>query len=192
MNSLYQPLAYYHYTNNHSDNPYLVINLNNCSYGICECSPNSSELLYTDCMNISLWTMYHTLLEKYAQDIYASVEQQVDSSNQAIKKAIEENNFQQVVYHFENKDITYSDLDMILTPLKYKLKDLFEDACHHIEDPQHVNIIVLGDIYCSYIIERYCKEYFTNPPFKSDQSIIPSSYLFVILGDMLLREDFGE
>ena len=192
MNNPYQPIAYYHYTNNPSNDPYLVINLNNCSYGIYECSPNCSELLYTDCVNINLWTMYHTLLEKYTKDIYAVVQEQLKSSNQAIKKAIEENNFQQVVYRFENKDITYSELDMILTPLKYKLKDLFEDACHHIEDPQHVNIIVLGDIYCSYIIERYCKEYFTKPPFKSDQSIIPSSYLFEILGDMLLREDFGE
>ncbi|WP_299350064.1 hypothetical protein [uncultured Catenibacterium sp.] len=192
MNNPYQSLAYHEYANNYSFDPYLVLDLDHCSYGICKCGGNYCDLLYTNNMGVNLCTMYHTLLEKYAKDIYASVEQQVDSSNQAIKKAIEENNFQQVVYHFENKDITYSDLDMILTPLKYKLKDLFEDACHHIEDPQHVNIIVLGDIYCSYIIERYCKEYFTNPPFKSDQSIIPSSYLFVILGDMLLREDFGE
>lgn len=120
MNNPYQPIAYYHYTNNPSNDPYLVINLNNCSYGICECSPNSSELLYTDCMNINLWTMYHTLLEKYTKDIYTVVQQQFNSSNQAIKKAIKEKNYQQVIYHFEDQDITLYDLDSIMKPLKRK------------------------------------------------------------------------
>lgn len=65
MNNSYQSFAYYHYTNKPSNDPYPVININNCSYGICECRPDSSELLYIECRSISLWTMYRTLLEKY-------------------------------------------------------------------------------------------------------------------------------
>lgn len=192
MNNPFQPLAYYHYTNNPSNDPYLVINLNNCSYGICECSPNSCELLYTDCMNISLWTMYHTLLEKYTKDIYASVQQQFNSSNQAIKKAIEENDFQQVIYHFENQDLTLYDLDSIMKPLKLVLYSLLDDAYYYIEDPQHINIVVFGGIHFSYLIRHYLKEYFTQPPFKSNQWIITSSKSFIRLGCILLEANMKE
>lgn len=192
LNNLYQSIAYYHYTNNLSNDPYLVINLNNCSYGICECSPNSSELLYTDCMNVSLWTMYHTLLEKYTKDIYAVVQQQFNSSNQAINKAIEENDFQQVIYHFEDQDLTLYDLDSILNPLKLILYSFLDEACHHIEDPQHINIVVIGTIHASYLIRHYLKEYFTKPPFKSNQCIITSSKSFIRLGCILLEADMKE
>ena len=192
MNNPYQPIAYYHYTNNPSNDPYLVINLNNCSYGICECSPNCSELLYTDCVNINLWTMYHTLLEKYTKDIYAVVQEQLKSSNQAIKKAIEENNFQQVIYHFEDQDLTLYDLDSILNPLKLILYSFLDEACHHIEDPQHINIVVFGAIHASHLIRYYLKEYFTQPPFKSNQWIITSSKSFIRLGCILLEADMKE
>lgn len=192
MNNPYQPLAYYHYTNNPSNDPYLVINLNNCSYGICECSPNCSELLYTDCMNISLWTMYHTLLEKYTKDIYAVVQQQFSSSNQAIKKAIKEKNYQQVIYHFEDQDITLYDLDSIMKPLKLVLYTLLDDAYYYIEDPQHINIVVFGGIHFSYLIRHYLKEYFTKPPFKSNQWIITSSKSFIRLGCILLEANMKE
>lgn len=143
-------------------------------------------------MNINLWTMYHTLLEKYTKDIYAVVQEQLKSSNQAIKKAIEENNFQQVIYHFEDQDLTLYDLDSILNPLKLILYSFLDEACHHIEDPQHINIVVFGTIHASHLIRYYLKEYFTQPPFKSNQWIITSSKSFIRLGCILLEADMKE
>lgn len=192
MNNPYQPLAYYHYTNNPSNDPYLVINLDDCAYGICECRPNHSELLYTECMSIRLWTMYHMLLEKYTKDIYTIVQQQLKSSNQAINKAIEVNNFQQIIYHFEDQDITLYDLDTIMKPLKLVLYSLLDEACHHIEDPQHINIAVFGTIHVSHLIRHYLKEYFTKPPFKPNQWIMTSSHSLISLGYILLEANMKE
>ena len=80
---------------------------------------------------------------------------------------------------------------MALT-LKLVLYTLLDDAYYYIEDPQHINIVVFGGIHFSYLIRHYLKEYFTKPPFKSNQWIITSNKSFIRLGCILLEANVKE
>lgn len=203
--SKYEAAALYHYANQKSTSQksYLVIDLDDCSYGFCYCSENYKTRLCSSwtSIHVSIWdacvNAIKKLVEKsYPYDVKTEIEAQFITANSAWKNYyFSDKAVNSEVFAFSDTMITCEELEHSFHFVKEKVKELGTRIKKQVSEEEllETNILILGKAQELYSVMYYIREQLSFDPLLPDErfrnSELQDSYADIVsLGKNLLKE----
>lgn len=182
--SKYEAAALYHYVSQQAktEKKYLVFDLDDCSYGYCECSNENRTLLYHSytTFNINLWdefikTVTELAGENDSYDISAEVQAQLASVNSNFQNYyLSEREINSEAFIFPNITITCEKLEKNLYSVRTKIEELVTQIKAKVSEENliEVSIIVLGKAEKVSPIMFFLRELLSGDPILPDARFI--------------------
>lgn len=203
--SKYEAAAIYHYVNQKtkSENKYLILDLDDCSYGYCGCSDDNKTLLYHSwtSINVGLWdacvkAVKKLVDKKYPYDIDSELRTQLVIANSAFQNYyLSDRAVNSEAFSFANQVITCGDLEKELHFVQEKIEELVKRINKQLpeENLLESNIIILGKAQEFFPVMYYIRKLISFDPllpdarFKNDE--LRDGYTEIVkLGNEYLEE----
>ncbi|MBO4699569.1 hypothetical protein J5690_08195 [bacterium] len=154
---------------------YLVIDLDDCSYGVCECDEQGKiKLLNSRALNINLWdscvNAVKDIIDEFSDGLQDEIERQLlsEKNNIVLRNYIcSDRSFDQELFNFQNQTILCREFEEGILSVKTSLKELFDDLNQQENDNSF--FIVLGRAQGVFLITYYIKESFSPAPLLPDE-----------------------
>lgn len=178
--SKYEAAALYHYVSQQlkSDKKYLVLDLDDCSYGYCECSNKNRTRLYHSwtSMNINLWEEFIKGVKKlidnnYPYDIEAESQAQMTMANSSFQSYyLSDRAVNGEALVFADSIITCKKLEKELRLVRTKIEELIYRVREQLseENIMEASIIVLGKAQEVFPIMYFVREFISFDPLLPD------------------------
>ncbi len=178
--SKYEAAALYHYVSQQleSDKKYLVLDLDDCSYGYCECGNKNRTRLYHSwtSMNINLWEEFVKSVKKlidnnYPYDIEAESQAQMTIANGAFQSYyLSDRTVNGEALVFADSIITCERLEKELRLVRTKIEELIYRVRNQVseENIMEANIIVLGKAQEVSPVMYFVREFISFDPLLPD------------------------
>lgn len=178
--SKYEAAALYHYVSQQleSDKKYLVLDLDDSSYGYCECGNKNRTRLYHSwsSMNINLWEEFIKIVRKlvdnnYPYDIEAESQAQMAAANSSFQSYyLSDRTVNGEALVFSNFVITCENLEKELRLVRVKIEELISRVKEQVSDENlmEADIIVLGKAQEVFPIMYCVREFISSDPLLPD------------------------
>lgn len=202
--SKYEAAALYHYTSQGIENEekYLVLDLDDCSFGYCECGNGNRTRLYhsSTSIKINLWDEFLQVVkrmvgENYPYDLDAEIQAQLTIADSSFRSYyLSDRAINEEAFALSNITLTCEDIERELLFAKRKIEELVSQIKVRLteEDLLDVSIIVLGKAQEVHPVMYFLRELLSFDPllpdarFKNDQ--LKENYSeFVRLGQKYLE-----
>lgn len=177
--SKYEAAAFYDHVNKHSDDQYLVIDLDDCSYGFCKCdAQGTTDLLHSyTSINTDLGELCADSVRKAAGsgdsfDFLDGTNTQLAANNEALQKYIVSDSIMDSELSISsNQTMLCSEFEEAVQPVKSKLEELFCIIDKHIDYSvlEESCIIILGRAQEVFLINYYIRELLGSDPLLPDE-----------------------
>lgn len=170
----YEAAAFFAHSRLQTGAQYLVLDLEDCSFGYCHCSKDHSVQLVNrgSAAHADLWESLISTVKMLAgssapSNVEMEVEQQLDDSNHAFSNYIlSERSVDSAAFMFGSVKISCSDLENALSDVRRMIEELFVSITAGIgqEAVEQCDIILLGRAQQMYLYEYYVREQLSPEP----------------------------
>lgn len=177
--SKYEAAAFYDHVNKHSVGRYLVIDLDDCSYGFCECDAFGKTALLNSCtsINTDLWELCVNSIRNAAGsgdsfDFLDETDTQLAANNEVLHKYIVSDRIMDSELSISsNQTMLCSEFEEVVHPVKSKLDELFGNIDKRIDSSalEDSYIIILGRAQELFLINCYIRELLGSEPLLPDE-----------------------
>jgi hypothetical protein len=177
--SKYEAAAFYDWSSSHKEARYIVIDLDDCSYGLCSCgSQGETKLIQSGTSgNADLWEMCSEAVRKTAGDDYPfdishEMQNQLTAGNDILYNyIISDRMLDAELLHFAERMVTCREFEELISEAKEKLDEMFSHINENVskEILADSSIIVLGRAQQVFLITYYIKEYLCADPLLADE-----------------------
>lgn len=166
---------------------YLVLDLDECSLGICLCDAKGETRLvdsYAVSGNHNLWhdcvsEVKKFLGNQYIFDVQQEMINQIKTSNNAVENYLRSDRvFDPCMFRFSENTISCSEFENCIQQVKQNLYALFDEVSKRIsrDTIPDIKIIVLGYAQELYLTDYYIRDYFSAEPFLADDRFVNSMF----------------
>lgn len=185
--SKYEAVSFYDYTNNHVNGDFLVIDLDDCSFGFCNCNTqgeiclNCSDGLQDHC---NLWELCIDSIkaivdENNTTNFIHEVETQLIANGNVMQGYILSDKMMDLeLLHISNQVIVCSEFEKCIRHVKLKIEELLNIVKKqvNISSIENSYVIILGRAQDVFLVDYYIREGLSGDPLLPDDRFRNTEY----------------
>lgn len=176
--SKYEAAALYDNNDKHLESNYVVLDLDDCSYGLCRCSEHGETTLLKswNSINVNIWAKCVERIQKmigdYSLDISNELEKQLLSGNRILYNyIISDRRMDDVLFRFSEHVISCSEFEKCLSGVMPYLNDLLSKIGNQVAPDvlESTDVIILGRAQEIFLVLYEIKKSLSAEPLLPDE-----------------------